>query len=199
MPFHARDPADPHNLLDEIRKARRSLPVAHRALLDQLNVQETAIVDWPGGVIDLYRTLRERSPSRAQLEKAAAVWLHEQRTAAFNAPLLEVAMSGLDTTSRRRLVESIAWHEYGHALSFMRSTAELRIDGARLLELLPDGLRYAVGSADYRASQIFDEIVATLYAVMIDRIRQHGYGPPKFLHPDLFAAFQEVIPWPPTR
>jgi len=91
-------------------------------LLDHLNVQEAAIDDWPGGVLDLYRTLNERPPSEAETKEAVAVWLQERRTVAFNGPLLAVAMSGLDTASRRHLIQSIAWHEYGHALSLMRST-----------------------------------------------------------------------------
>jgi hypothetical protein len=199
MTSSASHSAHPQNLLDEIKRARTNLPNTHRALLDQLNVQETVIADWPGGVIDLYQTVRERPPTRAQLERAAAVWLHDRRIVAFNTPLLEVAMSGLDSASRRYLTQSIAWHEYGHALSFMRSAAEHRTQGPRLLTLLPVGLRRAIGPDEYRASEIFDEIVATMYVVMIDRIREHGYGAPEFLHPDLFVAFQEVIPWPPTR
>ena len=118
---------------------------------------------------------------------------------AFNAPMIEAAMSGLDAGTQRVLLQSVAWHEYGHALSLMRSTAEHRADGLRLLGLLTEGLREAIRPDDYRPAEIFDEIMATLYALMVGRIREHGYGAPEFLHPELFAAFQEVIPWPPTQ
>lgn len=187
------------DLLDEIRLARRALPMSHRALLDHLNVQETAIDDWPGHVIDIYRTLNEQPPKRSQLENAAAVWLQERRTVAFNAPLLEAALAGLNEPSLRVAIQSIAWHEYGHALSLMRSTSDHRAIGPRLLGVLTEGLRQAVGPDDYRPSEIFDEIVATLYTLMVSRIRDHGYGAPDFLHPSLFEVFQEVIPWPPTQ
>jgi hypothetical protein len=50
-------------LLKEVRAARSALPVEHRELLDQLGVQETAITDWPDGVINLYVTLREPTPT----------------------------------------------------------------------------------------------------------------------------------------
>lgn len=187
------------DLLDEIRLARRELPGSHRGLLDQLNVQEAAIDDWPQHVIDFYRTVKEEPPNGSELENAAAVWLQERRTVAFNAPLIEAALAGLDASTQRLLLQSVAWHEYGHALSLMRSTAEQRADGPRLLSLLTEGLRGAIRPDDYRPSQLFDEIIATLYALMVGRIREHGYGVPEFLHPDLFAAFQEVIPWPPTQ
>lgn len=155
--------------------------------------------DWPQHVIDLYRALREPAPTREQLDRAAAVWLQERRTVAFNASLIDALVAGLEQATQRVLVHYVAWHEYGHALSLMRATAAQRADGHRLSGLLTAGLREAVSPADYRRSQVFDEIVATLYALMVDRIREHGYGPPEFLHPELFAAFQEVIPWPPNR
>jgi hypothetical protein len=50
----------------------------------------------------------------------------------------------------------------------------------------------------YRASQVFDEIMATLYSMLIGRVPTNGYIRPEFLHPDVFATFEEVFPWPPT-
>lgn len=187
------------DLLDEIRRARRGLPASHRGLLDQLNVQEAAVDYWPQQVIDFYRTLKEEPPIESELENAAAVWLQERRTVAFNASLIHAAIAGLDEGTQRVLIQSVAWHEYGHALSLMRSTPEHRAGGPRLLSLLTEGLREAIRPDDYRPSQIFDEIMATLYVLMIGRIREHGYGAPAFLNRELFAAFQEVIPWPPTQ
>jgi hypothetical protein len=186
-------------LLAEIRRSRRCLPASHRALLEQLNVQEAVLHVWPDGVIDIYRTLNERPPKRNRLDGAAAVWLQAHRTVAFNAPLLEAAVAGLNEPSARATIESVAWHEYGHALSLMLSTDDHRAAGPSLLRLLPDGLRRAVGADGYPRAEVFDEIVATLYPLLVGRIRDHGYGPPDFLHPSLYAAFQEVIPWPPTH
>lgn len=186
-------------LLVEVRRARRELPSRHRALLDHLNVQETVVRNWPDGVADLYRTLGERPPDESHLKDAAAVWLPGHRTAVFNAPLLEATTAGLDPPSARAVIQYIAWHEYGHALSLTLATDELRADGPALLKLLPERFQEAVGADGYARSQIFDEIVATIYTVMINRIRTDGYGAPEFIHPQVFAAFQEVIPWPPTH
>ena len=187
-------------LLREIRRARFQLPTAHRNLLDEIGAQETAIDDWPGGVEDLYRSIRETPPARESLAGAAAVWLDGLRMVAFNAGLFHEATVGLDDESREALVASVAWHEYGHALSLNRSTSHQRQGGERLLSLLPAGLR---GSIDYpggyRRSEVFDEVIATVYAVMVSRVRTYGYGAPDYLHPDVFDAFKEVIPWPPNH
>jgi hypothetical protein len=187
------------DLIAEIRRARQQLPWTHRALLEQLGVQEIAVEDWPQGVLNLYLTLNKQPPQRSQVEQAAAVWLQEQRTVAFNAPFLEAAVVGLDELGLEIAIHPLAWHEYGHALSLMRSTPELRARGAMLLALLPPRLQEVVRPEGYRQSALFDEVVATIYALMIGRIRDNGYVVPEFLHPAVFAAFQEVIPWPPTH
>lgn len=182
----------------DIREARRALPAQHAKLLEQLNVQEDLVTDWPGRVLDLYRTLGETPPAAAAVSRVAAVWLDARSTIAFNAPYLAAAAAGLDPSSRYRMVAAIAWHEYGHALSLARASREHRALGPELVELLPGPLRKVVAEDEYRRAQLFDEVVATIYALMVDRIRDHGYRAPEFLHPRVFATFQEVIPWPPT-
>jgi hypothetical protein len=191
---------DTARLLREIRSGRSQLPAAHRNLLTQISTREIAIDDWPEGLQDLYRSINEQPPGTAELAGAAAVWLDDLRTVAFNASLLHELTNGLSDESREEVVARISWHEYGHALSLTMSTAEQRNDGVRLLNHLPDGMRKAIDyPGSYRRLQVFDEVIATLYALMIARVRTKGYGPPEFLHSDVFDAFKEVIPWPPAR
>jgi phage tail protein X len=191
---------DLQRLLREIRAARAELPAEHRELLDQLGVQETAIEDWPDRVVDLYATLREPAPTRQELDGAAATWLNSLRTVAFNAPAVLHVAQDLDEPSRRTIVARIAWHEYGHALSVTRATCEHRECGPAFLALLPEGLRDTIDyPGRYRTSQVFDEIVATIYSVIVGRVRTDGYFQPEYLHADVFAAFKEVIPWPRTQ
>jgi hypothetical protein len=155
---------DLQRLLEEIRAARAALPAEHRELLDLLGVQETAVDDWPDGVINLYATLR-----------------------------------GLDPPTRRLLLHGIAWHEYGHALSVTRATREHRERGPALLLLLPEGLRETIHyPGRYRTDQVFDEVIANVYALLVGRVQGDGYSPPAYLHPAVFSAFEEVIPWPQT-
>ena len=113
-------------LLHEIRAARAQLPLQHRVLLEQIGTQEVAIAEWPSGVQDLYRTLRAAPPAEAELADAAAVYLDELRTIAFNASRLHELIFGLTDEWRRRIVAGVAWHEYGHALSLTRSTVDQR-------------------------------------------------------------------------
>lgn len=187
-------------LLTEIREARAQLPAEHRNLLAQIGTQEGVVQDWPTGVQDLFRSVQEVPPSDAALVNAAAVWLDGLRTVVFNGPLMQAATAGLTDASRKQLVAYIAWHEYGHALSLTRSTHEQRKSGVRLLGLLSDGMRASIDyPGGYSRLQVFDEIIATVYALLISRIRTDGYGVPEFLHPEIVQAFKEVIPWPPSQ
>ncbi len=180
-------------MLREIREARAQLPAEHRNLLAQIGTQEGVVEDWPTGVQDLFRSVQE-------VPNAAAVWLDGLRTVVFNGPLMQAATTGLTDASRKQLVAYIAWHEYGHALSLTRSTHEQRKSGVYLLGLLSDGMRASIDyPGGYGRLQVFDEIIATVYALLISRIRSDGYGVPEFLHPEIVQAFKEVIPWPPSQ
>jgi hypothetical protein len=184
-----------------IRDARRRLPASHRALLEQIGVQDAVIDGWPAGVQGLYQTLRERPPTAEQLADAVAVWLPQRKVVAYNGPLLTHAIGQVDLSpsTRQASIDNIAWHEYGHALSVARASREMKRDGPRLVELLPAGLRHAIDfPGTYGPRQVFDEVIANVYALMIGRaIQLNDYGVPSFLHPDVYDAFQAVVPWPP--
>jgi hypothetical protein len=59
--------------------------------------------------------------------------------------------------------------------------------GPRLVELLPAGLRRAIDyPGGYRRGQVFDEVIANVYALMISRAVHHNdYRVPEFIHPDI--------------
>jgi hypothetical protein len=60
-------------------------------------------------------------------------------------------------------------------------------------------VRLAIDYPDrYRRKEVFDELIATVYAMLVGRVRTSGYGQPDYLHDDVFTVFQEVIPWPQT-
>jgi hypothetical protein len=189
------------DLGDLIARARIRLPAAHRALLEQIGVQDAVIDDWPAGVRALYQTLGETAPSTDDLVGAVAAWLPGRSVVAYNGPLLELALGDAELTesSRQMAVDNIAWHEYGHALSATLASPELKRQGPRLLELLPSGLRRAIDfPGTYRRAQVFDEVIANVYALMIGRaIQFDDYGVPGFLHRDVYDAFCAVVPWPP--
>jgi phage tail protein X len=189
------------NLERLISDARRRLPSSHKALLEQIGVQDAVVYGWPDGVQGFYETLKATPPTAGDLANALAVWLPDVRVVAYNGVLLEHALDvhDLDQTSIQRAVDNIAWHEYGHALSATRASAATKRDGPRLLALLPPGLRAAIDyPGGYRQMQVFDEVIANVYALIIGRAVQSGdYGMPSFLHPDVCDAFEAVVPWPP--
>ena len=184
-----------------IALARKRLPGAHRALLEQLGVQETIVDDWPAEVQALYETVKESPPRTEDVTGAVALWLGHRRVVAFNARLLRPALAGdeLSQATIQTVVDNIAWHEYGHALSATLASPAMKSDGPRLVELLPAGLRRAIDyPGGYRRGQVFDEVVANVYALMISRAVHHNdYVVPEFIHPDIVEAFHAVIPWPP--
>jgi phage tail protein X len=186
-----------------IAHARGQLPASHRALLEQVGLQDTVVHDWPSGVRALYLTLGETPPRRSQIEGSVALWLPARRVVAYNGRLLTHALGDpeLTASTRQAVVDNIAWHEYGHALSVTRASPELKRDGPRLLALLPPGLRSAIDyPGTYRRREVFDEVIAHVYALMIRRAVQFkDYGVPTFLHRDLYQAFQAVVPWPPDQ
>ena len=155
--------------------------------------------DWPDDVRALYQTVLETPPSADELADAVAVWLPQRNVVAYNGPLLTQALRDLTQSARQATIDSIAWHEYGHALSVTRASHEMRRDGPRLVELLPAGLRQAIDfPGAYGPRQVFDEVIANVYALMISRAVHHGeYGVPSFLDPDVYDAFQAVVTWPP--
>jgi hypothetical protein len=186
-----------------IRSARIRLPSSHRALLEQIGVQDAVVYDWPAGAQALYETVRETPPRAEDLSDAVAVWLQALRVVAYNGALLSHALGDpeLSESMRQMTIDNVAWHEYGHALSVTRASAEDKRDGPRLVELLPPGLRRAVDyPGGYRPRQVFDEVVANVYALMISRLVHHDdYVVPDFLHVDLYDAFRAVVPWPPDH
>lgn len=180
--------------------ARGRLPASHRALLEQIGVQDAVIDDWPDGVLDLYVTLREPAPERDRLRGAIAVWLPSRKVVAYNGPALEHGLDDeLSAATRQTIVDNIAWHEYGHSLSVTRASASYKRRGPRLVGLLPDGLRAAIDAdGSYGPREVFDEVIANVYALMIGRaVHNNDYVLPDFLHRDVVEAFTAVIPWPP--
>lgn len=141
------------------------------------------------------------SGAAALVNRPLAVWLPDLHVVAYNGPLLRRALDDdeLGRRSVQRAVDNIAWHEYGHVLSATRASPEAKRDGARLLGLLPVGLRGAIDyPGGYRRGEVFDEVIANVYALMIGRAVHDGdYRLPEFLHPDVRKAFLDVVPWPP--
>jgi hypothetical protein len=94
-----------------------------------------------------------------------------------------------------RLSPETAWHEWGHALSIVRCTADDLTSGARLLDLAPTGVSKYIRDAGYRSSEYTQELVAEIYAVLVERRRRKESGRPSWLHQEIFELVRRVTGW----
>lgn len=186
------------DVLAIVKSARKQLPAAQRELLDELRVQEVLVSDWPKELLDLYATIKAAAPPANAFDGALAVWMGDLRIVAFNGPIFEVAHSASSSRTVRYAIERVAWHEYGHALSATRASADQRRLGPRLLELAPSGIRELIEYPGlYRRREVFDEVIAHLYALMVARVVGEGdYRKPEFIDRELFDVFANVLMWP---
>jgi hypothetical protein len=72
------------------------------------------------------------------LDDAAGVWIQELRLVLVNAG--HHALAELDDATYEAMLARIAWHEWAHALSVERATADDVANGERLLDLAPAGV-----------------------------------------------------------
>lgn len=162
-----------------MRFAWDQLPAAHRELLEEIGASQWQVVNGSlGWVVDrLLVSAQHRGLSQAErvsIEDALAVWVPQLRLMVLDSghQLLE----GLDESAYEAFVCNNAWHEWGHALSLDRCSPEDVVDGQRLLELAPEGVRRHIRTGGYRGSQYTHELVAHIYSLLMARPRQDLLG-----------------------
>jgi hypothetical protein len=181
-----------------VRMAWRHLPAAHRELLREIGAAQWHVVDRPlGGVVDdLTRSAGlsalERSV-RDELDGAFGAWAQDLRLVLVNAayPQLE----GLDHATRRSLIARVAWHEWGHALSITRCTSADVSAGPVLLQQAPAGVGLAVRRAGYLSCEYTYELIAAVYALLMERRCKGIYGQPRWMSDDIYELMGRTIGW----
>lgn len=182
-----------------VKSAWTALPQAHRNLLCEVGASQWTVVEQALGP-PVHRLLRSAGleglseRERDQLERALAVWVPVLRLVAFNAH--HPALSGLSASAFERLIARTAWHEWGHALSIVRCTSEDIASGARLIELAPTSVRTSIRAAGYRPYQYTHELVAEIYALLIERHRRDELGRPRWLNQEIYDLVKRVCGWP---
>src|SRR4051812_22892344 len=83
----------------------------------------------PGGLGDRFR---------ADLDRAVGAWIDRLRLVVIDAG--HPALVGLDDRSYEAMIARALWHEWGHALSLARATADDVAAGPELLGLAPAGI-----------------------------------------------------------
>ena len=168
-----------------VQLAWESLPAPNRSLLQSIGASQWDVIDTPLGASanSLLRSAGHRglnSIQQKELNRALGVWLRELKVVliACDHPKLD----GLDPQSREAFLSRVAWHEWAHALSVVRCTAEDVTNGERFLELSPDGVRKRIRHAGYARRDLTYEVVAESYALLMVRRLAGRKGRPSWLH-----------------
>jgi hypothetical protein len=181
-----------------VQLAWRDLPSAHRQLLESVGAGQWRVVDQPLGVLvaDLlssagFAPVARRD--RLELDRAAGVWVQELWVVLIDAG--HPALAELDDLTFEAMIARIAWHEWGHALSVVRTTSDEVTAGGRLLDLAPEGVREGIRRGGYREREYTHEVLAELYALLMSRRRRGQTGQPPWLHDELYELLRRVSGW----
>lgn len=179
-------------------RAWADLPPADRSLLEAIRAEGRDAVACPLGVYadELRRSAGYASFSAAERQRqdaAAGLWIPELRLVLIN--IAHRSFLDLDQHSLEWALARVAWHEWGHALAFHRATSEDVSRGQELLALAPPSMADNVRSADYRQREYTHEIVAEVYALLINRRRRGATGRPPWLSTEIYELVRRVVGW----
>ncbi len=181
-----------------VNMAWATLPAAHRRLLEEVGASQWTVVEEPLGV-PVHKLLRSAGHrglderARRRLEPALAVWVPDLRIVAFHAG--HPALAELGESSVEQLLARTAWHEWGHALSIARCTAEDIADGTRLLNLAPTSVSKSIRAAGYLRYEYTHELVAEIYSLLIARHKRKESGKPRWLSQEIYDLVGRVTAW----
>ena len=175
-----------------------SLPHSHRKLLESIGASQRCVVREPlGSAVDGFR-LSAGLPGLSQQAKlrlgpAFGVWIQELGIVLINAA--HPALVGLSGVATERFVARLAWHEWGHALSVTRCSHDDVFAGRGLLAKCPPGVREDIRSAGYRPQSYTHEVVAEIYALLMERRVRGETGQPPWLDDEIYALLKKVTGW----
>lgn len=181
-----------------VRLAWGQLPAAHRELLKEIGASQWQVTREPlGPVVDgLLRSAGHTglSPAgQASMDDAVAVWIVQLRLMVLDAG--HESLEGLDERAYDESVSTTAWHEWAHALSVELCSREDIAAGPRLLELAPEGIREVIRGGGYHSGQYTHELVANVYALLMNRRRQDLLDRPQWLNEEIYKLVVRVTGW----
>lgn len=167
-----------------VQLAWDALPASHRHLLTQIGASQWEIVTQGIGhaTRDRLASAGEVIPSEAQCradDEALGVWVPNLRLVIINEA--HPALRDADATTREALLTWVAWHEWGHALSVTSDTPHDSAEGARLLELAPEGMRERIRRGLYPRREYIHELIAETYALLMRERVEGRRGKPAWL------------------
>jgi hypothetical protein len=189
---------DAHDARRTVENAWEALPAAHRDLLIEVGASQWTIVEEPLGLPThkLLRSAGSAGLSAARIkdtDAAVAVWLPTLRIVVFNAR--HPALTGLSDRAFSHALARTAWHEWGHALSIARCSDDDVRAGDRLLQLAPTTVAKVIRDAGYRQYEYTHELVANVYAALVERSQRKILGRPPWLHQEIYDLVKRVTGW----
>ncbi len=181
-----------------VQRAWNELPVQDRRILEEIRADQWEVCAQPLGTYttELLRSagcaplLPEQIASRNQ---ALALWVPQLRIVLINEA--SEAFDNVDEPSAVYNLSRIAWHEWGHALSYDRATESDISSGERYLELLPEQMARFVRLAGYRRREYTHEVVAEVYSILMARRRLGQDGKPPWLNAEIYELVRRVAGW----
>jgi hypothetical protein len=181
-----------------VQKAMASLPPLYRPLLEGVGALEYEVVDQPiGEAVDHFRRSANLAAlprvERNRLADAYGVWIKDLGVVLIRGD--HPRLLGLSPSAAEQFIARVVWHEVGHALSIARCSWQDRRNGRRLLELCPDGIAEDIRSANYGVPSYTHEVVAEVFALLMERRQRGQEGKPEWLDPEIYDLICRVTGW----
>jgi hypothetical protein len=181
-----------------VQNAMASLPAPYRQLLRGVGALQYEVVDQPiGEAVDDFRRSAGlpglATAEKTRLTDAFGVWIKDLHVVLIRGD--HPRLRGLEPTAVEQFIARVVWHEVGHALSVARCSWQDRRNGRRLLDLCPDGIAEDVRSANYGVSSYTHEVVAEVFAFLMERRQRGQRGKPAWLDPEIYDLICRVTAW----
>jgi hypothetical protein len=181
-----------------VQKAVASLPASYRHFLEGAGGIEYEVVGQPiGDAVDHFRRsagLPGLPPAeKRRLADAYGVWIRDLGVILIRGD--HPRLRGLEPAAVEQFIARVVWHELGHALSIERCSWQDRRKGRRLLELCPDGIANDIRSANYGVQSYTHEVVAEVFALLMERRQRGQGGKPGWLDPEIYDLIRTVTGW----
>jgi hypothetical protein len=186
------------NVQATVQNAIASLPASHRRLLEEVGAIEYEVVDRSiGEAVDHFRRsagLPGLPPAeKARLAGAYGVWIRDLGVILIRGD--HPQLRGLAPAAAEQFIARVVWHEVGHALSIARCSWQDRRNGRRLLERCPPGIAEDIRSANYGVLSYTHEVVAEIFALLMERRQRGQGGKPVWLDPEIYDLICRVTAW----
>lgn len=118
------------------------------------------------------------------------MWVADLRLVLINEAHAE--LQSADRATREALLTWVAWHEWGHALSVSSSSTHDTNEGARLLELAPEGIRERIRRGNYPRREFIHELIAETYALLMRESIEGRPGQPPWLPNEIYQLMTRI-------